>query len=170
MAVAAIAQGITIDWSKVSGAALINPGKTNTWGVSGNLSMISGAPRNCLGNYYGDTYTGTDPAGYGGSAITGGPYHYCYDPGTGVGRPSPPGSQGRLGWVNQIDLGVLYKPAFADGKLAFSFNVFNVTNEDAATNIYPFSQLPDGTLNPLYNQPVAYQTPTYARLTVSYDY
>jgi len=60
--------------------------------------------------------------------------------------------------------------AVAAGKLAFSFNVFNVTNEDAATNIYPFSQLPDGTLNPLYNQPVAYQTPTYARLTVSYDY
>lgn len=143
---------------------------TPEWGVSGNLSMISGAPRNCLGNYYGDTYAGTDPAGYGGSAITGGPYHYCYDPETGVGTPSPPGSKGRLGWVNQIDLGVLYKPAFADGKLAFSFNVFNVTNEDAATNIYPFSQLPDGTLNPLYNQPVAYQTPTYARLTVSYDY
>lgn len=136
---------------------------TGEWGVSGNLSMISGAPKNCLGNYAGDNYTGTDPAGYGGSQITGGPYHYCQ------GLPSPPGSQGYLPWINQIDLGVTYKPAFFDG-LAFSLNVFNVTNEDSVTNIYPFSQLPDGTTNPLWNQAVAYQTPRYARFTVSYDF
>lgn len=144
---------------------------TDEWGVSGNLSLISGAPRNCLGNYVDPTDPdNTDPAGYGGSAITGGPYHYCYNPETGVGEPSPPGSHGRLGWINQIDLGVSYKPRFADGRLAFGFNVFNVTNEDTATNIYPFSQLPDDTVNPLWNQPVAYQAPRSARLTVSYDY
>lgn len=134
------------------------------WGVSGNLSMISGAPRNCLGYYAGGNYgTADDPAGYGGSAITGGPYHFCR------GEPSPPGSHGRLGWINQIDLGLSYKPRFAKG-LAVSFNVFNVTNEDAATNIYPFSSLPDKSVNPLWDQPVNYQTPRYARLTVSYDY
>ncbi|GHH47479.1 MULTISPECIES: TonB-dependent receptor domain-containing protein [Gammaproteobacteria] len=143
---------------------------TREWGVSGNLSLISGAPRSCLGNYYGDDYSGRDPAGYGGSAITGGPYHYCYNPQTGVGEPSPPGSHGRLGWINQLDVGVTYKPGFADGKLAFNLNVFNITNEQTATNIYPFSQLPDGSVNPLWNQPVAYQAPRYARLTVSYDY
>ena len=144
---------------------------TSEWGVSGNLSMISGAPRACLGNYVDPTDPdNTDPAGYGGSAITGGPYHYCYNPETGTGEPSPQGSHGRLGWINQIDLGVSYKPEFADGKLAFNFNVFNITNEDAASNIYPFSQVPDGTMNPLWNQPVAYQTPRYGRLTVSYDF
>ncbi|APP75208.1 hypothetical protein BJD12_08055 [Xanthomonas vesicatoria ATCC 35937] len=42
------------------------------WGASANFSLISGAPQNCLGNYYGTEYSGRDPAGYGGSAITGG--------------------------------------------------------------------------------------------------
>ncbi|HWU71392.1 MAG TPA: TonB-dependent receptor [Pseudoxanthomonas sp.] len=132
------------------------------WGVSGNLSMISGAPKNCLGNYAGGNYTGNDPAGYS-SSVTGSPYHFC------KGQPSPPGSQGRTGWINQVDLGVTYKPAFAKG-LAVNLNVFNITNEDAVTNYYPFSEFFDGTPHPLYGQPVAYQTPRYARLTISYDY
>ncbi|MFT4256348.1 MAG: TonB-dependent receptor [Pseudoxanthomonas sp.] len=136
---------------------------TPEWGVSGNLSLISGAPKNCLGAYAGDNYDSADPAGYG-SSVTGYPYHFCN------GEPSPPGSQGRLGWINTLDFGLTYKPNFADGKLAFNLNVFNITNEQTATNVYPFSELTDGTTHPLYGQPVAYQTPRYARLTVSYDY
>ncbi|MBN6152087.1 TonB-dependent receptor [Xanthomonas sp. AmX2] len=143
---------------------------TPQWGASANFSLISGAPRNCLGNYYGDTYPGRDPAGYGGSAITGGPYHFCYNAETGTGDPSPPGSQGRLGWIAQLDLGVTYKPAFADGKLALRLDVFNVTNEQTATNIYPFSQLPDNSTNPLWDQVVAYQAPRSGRVTLSYDF
>lgn len=135
---------------------------TSELGVSGNLSMISGAPKNCLGNYAGGNYTGNDPAGYS-SSVTGSPYHFC------KGQPSPPGSQGRTGWINQVDLGLTYKPAFAKG-LAVNLNVFNITNEDAVTNYYPFSEFFDGTPHPLYGQPVAYQTPRYARLTISYDY
>ncbi|MFT4247217.1 MAG: TonB-dependent receptor [Pseudomonas sp.] len=139
-------------------------------GISGNLSLVSGAPKNCLGNYYGTAYSGSDPAGYGGSTVTGGPYHYCYNPATDTGEPSPPGSHGRLPWINQLDLGLTFKPDFADGKLAFNLNIFNVLNARKPTNLYPFSQLPDGTANPLYGQPVAYQAPRSARLTVSYDY
>lgn len=135
---------------------------TSELGVSGNLSMISGAPKNCLGNYAGGNYAGNDPAGYS-SSVTGSPYHFC------KGQPSPPGSQGRTGWINQVDLGLTYKPAFAKG-LAVNLNVFNITNEDAVTNYYPFSEFFDGTPHPLYGQPVAYQTPRYARLTISYDY
>lgn len=140
------------------------------FGVSANLSMISGSPKNCLGNYYGTAYSGTDPAGYGGSAVTGGPYHYCYNPQTGTGEPSPPGSHGRLPWINQLDLGLIWKPLFADGKLAVSFNVFNVLDAQKPTTVYPFSQLPDGSQNPLYGQAVVYQTPRYGRLSVSYDW
>ncbi len=143
---------------------------TSELGISGNLSMVSGGPKHCLGNYYGTEYSGSDPAGYGGSAITGGPYHFCYDPETNTGSPSPPGSHGRLPWINQLDLGLTFKPDFADGKLALNLNIFNVLNAQKPTNLYPFSQLPDGTLNPLYGQPVAYQTPRYARVTVSYDF
>lgn len=143
---------------------------TPQWGASANFSLISGAPHNCLGNYYGTEYSGRDPAGYGGSAITGGPYHYCYNPETGTGVASPPGSQGRLGWIAQLDMGVTYKPAFADGKLALRLDVFNITNEQTATNIYPFSQLPDNTTNPLWDQVVAYQAPRSGRVTLSYDF
>jgi hypothetical protein len=135
---------------------------TPTWGVSGNLSMISGTPKICLGNYAGTSYTGNDPAGYT-SSVTGSPYHYCN------GQPSPPGSHGRTGWVNQLDVGVTYKPTFAKG-LAVNLNVFNVTNAQTATNYYPFSEFFDSSRHPLYAQPVAYQTPRYARLTVSYDF
>lgn len=144
---------------------------TSEWGISGNLSMVSGAPKTCLGNYADPTDPGnTDPAGYGSSAVTGGPYHFCYNPTTGTSEPSPPGSQHRLGWINQLDVGLTYKPKFADGKLAFNLNVFNITNEDTATAVYPFSQLPDNSVNPLYGQAVVYQTPRYARLTASYDF
>ncbi|WDS35762.1 TonB-dependent receptor [Pseudoxanthomonas sp.] len=143
---------------------------TSEFGVSANLSMVSGAPKTCLGNYYGTAYSGSDPAGYGGSAVTGGPYHYCYDPATGTGSASPPGSHGRLPWINQFDLGLTWKPDFADGKLAVNLNIFNVLNAQKPTMIYPFSQLPDGSVNPLYGQPVTYQTPRYARVTASYDF
>ena len=47
---------------------------------------------------------------------------------------------------------------------------FNITNEQTATNIYPFSQLPDNTTNPLWDQVVAYQAPRSGRVTLSYDF
>ncbi len=160
------------------------------WGVSSNLALISGAPINCEGYYYGNVdYSNPaynppspyDPAGYANPNVTGGTYHFCYDPETGTVSASPPGSHGHLGWLAQVDFGLTYKPDFAGGKLAFNLNVFNITNNQTITARYPFSELGYPTVdpntgdvthytNPLYNQPVAYQTPRYARLTVSYDY
>ncbi len=155
---------------------------TEEFGVSANLSLISGAPRPCLGNYYGDNYAPTnhDPAGYGGSTITGGPYHFCYNavaaasavanPTIPIADPSPPGSHGHLGWVKSLDLGVSYQPTFTENKLTVNLNVFNVFGWHTATNIYPFSMLPDQSINKLWNQPVAFQAPRSTRLSVSYDF
>jgi hypothetical protein len=138
---------------------------TPEWGISGNLSIISGAPKTCLSYYYGDNYAplasgeaNTDPAGYGGS------YHYCN------GEPSPPGKQGRLPWQRQLDLGLTYKPAFAEGRLSFALNVFNVFNAQETTYIYARSESAPGTANPLYGSALFTQTPRYARFTISYDY
>ena len=125
------------------------------WLVSGNLSMISGAPKPCLG-YFGPDRT--DPAGYGNS------YHFCN------GLPSPPGSHGRLPWVRQVDLGVTYRPAFADAKLAFNANVFNVLNEQRTIGIFPNSEQSPNLANPLYGTPTSVQQPRYVRLSVNYDY
>ncbi|WP_066094133.1 TonB-dependent receptor [Xanthomonas massiliensis] len=135
------------------------------WGVSGNVNVVSGAPKTCLSYYYGDNYPpladgspDTDPAGYGGS------YHFC------DGKPSPPGKQGRLPWTFPLDLGLTYKPSFGEGKLAFNLNVFNVFNQQRPTYLYARSESAPGTPNPLYGAAIFTQTPRYARLTVSYDF
>ena len=128
---------------------------TPEWLVSANLSLISGAPKPCLG-YYGPDRA--DPAGYGNS------YHFC------LGEPSPPGSQGRLPWIRQLDLGVSYRPAFAASRLAFSANVFNLLNEQRVLAIFPNAESSPNKANPLYGTPTSRQLPRYVRLSVSYDY
>lgn len=124
------------------------------WLVSGNLSLVSGNPRNCLG-YYGPNQT--DPNDYGSS------YHWC------GGLPSPPGTH-RLPWNKQLDVGASYRPAFADHKLGFSLNVFNLFNSQAILNAYPYYQISPGTPDPLYGSAVVRQQPRYVRLSATYDY
>jgi outer membrane receptor for ferrienterochelin and colicin len=128
---------------------------TPEWLVSGNLSLVSGSPYPCLGSY-GPDYT--DPAGYTNS------YHWCN------GQPSPPGSHGRYPWIRQLDLAVTYRPDFAQQKLAFSANVFNVLNEQRVTGVFPYSVTAGSTPNPLYGTATDRQLPRYVRLSVSYDY
>ncbi|MEP7185373.1 MAG: TonB-dependent receptor plug domain-containing protein [Rhodanobacter sp.] len=125
------------------------------WLASANLSVQSGNPRICLG-YYGPDHT--DPVNYGNA------YHWC------DGKPSPPGSHGRLPWTYRLDLGVTYRPAFAEQKLAFSANVFNVFNEQRATFLQPNSEQQANTPNPLYGTALYREDPRYLRLSVSYDY
>ena len=125
------------------------------WLVSGNLSLVSGTPRHCLG-YYGADHS--DPASYHGD------YHYC------DGLPSPPGKQGRLPWIRQIDLGVTWRPSFGEGKLAFNANVFNVLNEQRALQQYPSSEAGPGIPDPAYGAITQRQAPRYGRLSVSYDF
>ncbi|BDU19139.1 Oar protein [Dyella sp. GSA-30] len=127
---------------------------TPEWQVSGNIQLVSGNPRNCLG-YYGPQQT--DPDGYGSF------YHWC------GGQPSPPGTH-RLPWNKQVDLGGTYRPAFGEGKLAFSLNIFNVFNSQTILNAYPFYQISPGTPDPLYGSAVERQQPRYVRLSASYDY
>ena len=126
------------------------------WQLSGNVQAVSGAPEICLG-YYGADHS--DPVSYGNA------YHFC------DGEPSHPGSKGRLPWTFQIDLGVTYRPAFADQKLAFSANVFNVLNQQRATFRNPNKEgdAPN-TANPQYRVPLIVQDPRYGRLSVSYDF
>jgi outer membrane receptor for ferrienterochelin and colicin len=125
------------------------------WQLSSSLQAISGAPEVCLG-YYGSGQT--DPAHYGAA------YHYC------DGEPSPPGAKGHLPWTFQLDLGVTYRPSWADQKLAFSANVFNVLNQQHPTFRYPTEQESRGTPHPIYRVPLYTQDPRYARLAVSYDF
>lgn len=128
---------------------------TPEWQASANLQVISGTPFSALGSY-GPEFA--DPAGYGIA------YHYYQ------GRPAPPGSQGRLPWLKQLDLGIGWRPAFADHKLGFNVDVFNVFNSQVALWRNPYSELKPGQPNPLYGASSVRQAPRSLRLSVSYDY
>ncbi|MFT3762269.1 MAG: TonB-dependent receptor [Pseudoxanthomonas sp.] len=129
------------------------------WLVSANLSLVSGAPRQVMGTYVDpDDPDNNDPAGYGGLV-----YHFYQ------GQPAPPGSQGRLPWMKQLDLGVSWKPAFAGGRLKFGADLFNVFNGQAPIYTYPYGEFLGYPL-PLYGAALIRQQPRYLRLSVSYDY
>ena len=138
---------------KAYGYYQLNP----EWQISANLTLVSGGPKNCLG-MYGPSQT--DPDGYGSL------YNWCN------GRPAPPGAAGRLPWMKQLDLGVRYRPMFADRKLGFSLDVVNVFNGQVPLN--EFGEYNTGTTpaapNPLYGTPFTLQQPRYVRFGVTYDY
>ncbi|MHC1479852.1 TonB-dependent receptor [Frateuria aurantia] len=127
---------------------------TPQWLVSGDVMIASGNPRNCLG-YYGPNQT--DPDGYGSY------YHWC------GGLPSPPGTY-RLPWNKQVDLGLTYHPEFAKSRLGISLNVFNLFNNQAVLNAYPYYQISPKTADPLYGAALIRQQPRYVRLSLNYDY
>jgi len=128
---------------------------TPEWLVSANLKVLSGSPFSALGSYGPDF---EDPSGYGIA------YHF-YN-----GQPAPPGSQGRLPWLKQLDLGVSYRPAVADGRLGFNLDVFNVFNNQVALWKSPYAELDPGQPDPLYGAATVRQAPRSLRVSVSYDY
>jgi hypothetical protein len=139
---------------------------TPEFGVSANLTALSGTPKAILGYYYGEnqeyvngqpTY---DPAGYGGS------YHYNGF----TEEPADPGSAGRLPWTFQVDLGASYKPDFLDNKLAFNVNVFNVLNAQRATYKFARTERVLNTPHEQYDITLFRQTPRFVRLSVNYDF
>lgn len=76
------------------------------WLIAGNIRVLSGTPKSCLGyvsiNGISENSAAGDPVGYGSS------YHTCN------GQPSRPGDAGRLPWTKIVDLGLTYRPEFAD--------------------------------------------------------
>ncbi len=148
---------------------------TPEWLVSGTALIQSGVPQECLG-YYGPnqsdpTLAGTDPTGYGPN------YHWCN------GQIVHPGSGGSLAghtpWTENLNIGVRYTPNWGDKKLSFKFDVYNLLNQQRATQTDPI--LDAGQPNPAntpnvkyqsttFHQPISVQAPRYVRLSVSYDY
>jgi outer membrane receptor for ferrienterochelin and colicin len=149
---------------------------TPEWLVSGTLLVQSGVPQECLG-YYGplgqgpDYYEvggGGDPTGYNGGGT--GNYHWCN------GKRVPPGSDGHTPWTELLNLGVHYRPAFADHKLGFNLDVFNALNQQRALQTDPsnpaaFDQVTNTLyINSYYHQPLFTEPPRTVRLSVTYDY
>jgi len=133
---------------------------TPQWLVSANFVAISGAPKGALGVYVDpDDPDNTDPAGYGF------PFYRFVD-----GEPAPLGSLGRMPWLTQLDLGVSWRPAFADGGLRLGLDVFNVLNEQAPIWRSPYSAYAPGLPSPLYGANVLKQAPRSVRFGISYNF
>ena len=149
------------------------------WLLSATLLAQSGGPKECLG-YFGPYTQGpggyvpggaNDPTGYNNSGT--GNYHWCN------GQRVTPGSIGHTPWTELLNLGVHYRPAFADNKLGFNLDIFNALNQQRALQVDPSYQSgfdknagPTGTLytNNYYGQPLFSTPPRTLRLSVTYDY
>lgn len=136
---------------------------TPEWLASATVRVMSGTPKSCLGYYAGPDAAAVnyDPVGYGSS------YHYCY------GQPVSAGGAGETPWIKNLDLGVTYRPGFADHKLAFSLNVFNVLNDRSVNRVSSTNEVTRRTVSNTYGlgtEAWSYNQPRYMRLTASYDF
>lgn len=135
---------------KLYGAYAITP----EWMVGANLWIASGTPKMCRGAY------GPDQVRLRGLSSQ---YHWC------AGKVVTPGSIGRTPWIKNVDLSLDYKPNWADHKLDFKFQVFNVFNEQTPT-FYGNYFITTSSPGTSYGEIEARRPPRAARFSVSYDY
>lgn len=124
---------------------------TPEWLISANLVVASGRPVNCTG------VGPIDPLRYGAS------YHYC------DGKLSPRGAGGRLPWTQQLNLGMEWRPAFADHKVGFNVDVFNIFTQQHETSVIETAENDAGVRVATYKRAASYTQPRYFRLAVRYD-
>lgn len=134
------------------------------WRFSGTFTAHSGRPKNCLGIYSGPSLDESDE--FRDTVEYSGPYYFYCD-----GKPSPRGSAGRLPWAARLDLGVDYAPAFANHRLQFGLDVFNVTNSQPVQNVIEYGEIgaPGNPYHSTYRA-ISYQAPRSFRFTVRYDF
>jgi outer membrane receptor protein involved in Fe transport len=154
---------------RIRGAYQLTP----EWLLSTTAIIASGTPEECLG-YFGPAGTlYNDPTYYGPD------YHWCNGQIVHPGSNSP--LAGHTPWQKTINLGVRYTPAFADKKLSFKLDIFNVLNSQTATQTDPtfdagtayhpyYGTTTTYKMSNTFHMPISYTPPRSVRLTVSYDY
>lgn len=73
-------------------------------------------------------------------------------------------------WTKIVDLGLTYRPAFADNKLAVTLQAFNIFNERKPLQVDSTWEDDTFTLSNTYNMGRFFTQPRYAMFSVSYDY
>lgn len=137
---------------------------TPQWQVSATFSAASGRPKNRTG-LLPDSVSADDPYFYD-YIYYNGPYYFFVN-----GEPSPRGSHGNLPWTTKIDLGLTWRPAFADGKLQVRGDVFNVLDRQTVQNQLDYYENPSiGSIYAQANRVVSYQAPRSYRFQVRYDF
>jgi hypothetical protein len=169
---------------KFFGAYAINP----EWTVGATLIVQSGMPNICISGFG----SSIDPDQYGNSY-----YHFCggvpsgnqptpiTNPTTGApigsgGVGSPPGATGHTPWTKQLNLSVMYTPAWANKHLTLSVEVHNVLNEQQTLSYlgpggginYGYTEFSGGTgyYNPAYHTPQVVESPRYMVFSAKYEW
>jgi hypothetical protein len=129
--------------------------------LGANVRIMSGMPISCLGFFNPgsiDEDSGeADPIAYGAS------YHTCF------GQVASPGSV-RTPWTKTIDLGLTYRPNFADKKLALGVQVRNVLNATETQQVDVTSEDSPYTVSNTFMLPISQQTPRTVMFTASYEF
>lgn len=129
---------------------------TDEWQFSTVTRIASGYPVSCLGLR--PESAGGDPFSYGGN------YFWCN------GQPAHRGTFGRTPWTYTLDMSAAWKPAFADHKLTFSADIFNLLGKQRATQYYEYGETDAGVADPQYKSARSFQDPRYVRLGARYDF
>ncbi|HEY4091858.1 MAG TPA: TonB-dependent receptor [Luteibacter sp.] len=129
---------------------------TDEWQLSTVTRITSGAPVSCLGTR--PESVGGDPYQYGNN------YFWCN------GEPAQRGTFGRTPYTFTVDVSGAWKPAFADHKLSFTVDVFNLLGKQRVTQYYEYGETAGGAVNPRYKSARSFQDPRYVRLGARYDF
>lgn len=136
------------------------------WRLGGNFLAQSGRPVNCQGFIdLNHPSVGADAGtlnAYSGSTF------YCLDGGTRTLHQR--GDMGRTPWLWNFDLSATYVPNWADNRLKFKLDVFNLFNNDKVTEYNEFKEQSRNVIDPNYLNDLNYQSPRSLRFTVRYDY
>jgi len=123
--------------------------------VGGVLTVASGRPMNCRGQY-----PNIDPA-----SPNYGSYHFFCN-----GQPVPRGTFGRLPNTVRFDMSARYTPTWAPG-LNVGLNVYNVFNRQSIANVNElYNQGTTSTINANWGRVQSYTTPRYVEFQLRYDF
>lgn len=140
-------------------------GEAWTWGLKGMYRNL----RNAIDDFcsMGQVVAAANAAGHDVQN-----YNTCYQ--FCNGEASPPGKQGRMPWMTQLDMGVTWSPAFAEHRLNFTASMLNVFDRQVSLQRYAFAMnTPSADAspnNPLFQTVTIRQSPRSLRLSVSYDF
>ena len=138
-----------------------------------NATVASGRPISCIG------YVPSTVSDFAGSSqYSSASAYYCIQDPTKPAVLVARGSVGRTPWTQSLDLSVGYQPSWAQKKLTFQVDVFNVFNSARATElneVRDYSRAASNGAPPYqvsqnYLQPTSFQQPRYVRLTGRYEF
>ena len=82
----------------------------------------------------------------------------------------PRGTLGNTDWVFNTNLSFVYRPNWAEKRVSFTLDAFNVFNNKAVTEVVETYQNASGGTDYTYGTPSAWQRPRYFRLSANFEY